>query len=182
MSSQGTEIEKKVYAAILEDKTIYILDAEEVQPLLDRGYGEKDHGRFELSPYEALYLLSEGWLTIQMNNATLDFAGVLNHFRRSNPTIWARYMVYRDLRERGYIVKSGFGLGVDFRVYERGAFGEQPAKFIIYGVFEGEPLSITTLLNAVNSAQNLKKEMILGVIERRGEIVYYSINSMTEIS
>jgi tRNA-intron endonuclease len=32
----------------------------------------------------------------------------------------ARFIVYSDLRERGFLVKTGFKFGCDFRVYERG--------------------------------------------------------------
>ena len=35
--------------------------------------------------------------------------------------------LFRDLKTRGYVVKDGFGFGSDFRVYERGDYGEKGA-------------------------------------------------------
>jgi tRNA splicing endonuclease len=44
---------------------------------------------------------------------------------------------------------------------------------------EGKPLSVEDMINAVHQAQRLKKELILAVMNRRGETVYYSLAQMT---
>ncbi|MFH1328566.1 MAG: tRNA-intron lyase, partial [Candidatus Bathyarchaeota archaeon] len=131
-----------------------------------------------LAPYEALHLMAGGWLEVSSKkpDVKIEFEELLRTYMKIDKKIWAKYLIYRDLRERGYAVKLGFGLGVDFRVYERGVYGREAAKYIIYSIFEGEPLPIREVADALSSAQNLKKELILGVIERRGEIVYYSLS------
>jgi tRNA-intron endonuclease len=171
-------MEKKIVPASYTGEKIYIKDLNMGQILVERGYGEKNKGKIELLPYEALYLIAEGWLELisEKNNRKINFEKLLNLYRKKDRTIWARYLVYRDLRERGYVVKAGFGLGVDFRVYERGMFGKEAAKYLVYSVFEGEPVPLKNLVEALSCAQNSKKEMILGVIERRGEVVYYSLS------
>ncbi len=168
--------EKKPVEAIFQEGKIWLLNGEEAKTLLEKGYGEKQEEGVYLPTFEALYLLTEGWLIVRSpDKEKLTFQELLSRCQEADKTVWTRYLVYRDLRQRGYVVKPGFGLGVDFRVYERGTFGKEAAKFIVYGVFEGEPVPIQELVNAVNTAQNLKKEIVLGVIERRGEIVYYSL-------
>jgi len=174
-------MERQVITAILSKRKIYVKDQSASQSLLERGYGDKDEKGIELTPCEALHLLSEGWLEIvdAKTDKTVDFRELLNLYRSRDEKIWTRYLIYRDLRSRGYVVKSGFNLGVDFRVYERGTYGKDAAQYIVYGIFEGEPLQVGDLIDALNYSQNLKKDMILGVIERRGEIVYYSISRFT---
>lgn len=170
--------ERKPVKAVFREGKIWLIKGDDANTLLEKGYGEKQDGDIHLPPFEALYLLTEGWLTVRANDEEdeLSFQELLTRCHGADKTVWARYLVYRDLRQRGYVVKPGFGLGIDFRVYDRGTFGKEAAKFIIYGVFEGEPVPIQELVNAVNTAQNLKKEIVLGVIERRGEIVYYSLS------
>ena len=62
----------------------------------------------------------------------------MNICQKTDPEILTQFLIYRDLRNRGYVVKDGFGFGSDFRVYERGHFGEKGAKFLIFGLNEGQ--------------------------------------------
>jgi tRNA-intron endonuclease len=88
-------------------------------------------------------------------------------------------LVYRDLRGRGYVVREGFGSGVDFRVYERGDYRKDTARYLIVNVQEGKPISVSDLTNVMTQSLSLKKELILAVMNRRGEIVYYSVSELS---
>lgn len=170
--------QKKIFPAVMNKTSVHVKNGTEVNVLLDRGYGEKEEGKINLAPFEALYLLSEGLIEVvdREKNGKLDFQEVLRLFMAADSQTWTRYLIYRDLRQRGYVVKAGFGIGVDFRVYERGTYGLKAAKYMVYAVMEGEPMQTERLLEAVEAAQNSKKEMILAVVERRGEVVYYSLS------
>ena len=90
-----------------------------------------------------------------------------------------RFLLYRDLRTKGYAVKDGFGFGTDFRVYERGTYGTKDAKFVIFAFNEGTQQKIGKLYKNIVEITKMGKEPIVAVIERRGEIIYYKINKMT---
>ena len=89
-------------------------------------------GRFCLVPYESLYLMHTG-------RVALDGA---RGRRRSTPSsrrdedVLTRFLVYRDLRARGYAAKGGFGFGADFRVYDRGRFGDKAASYVVFALAE----------------------------------------------
>jgi len=70
-------------------------------------------------------------------------------------------------------------LGVDFRVYERGDYGEETAKHLILSVQEGKPIHLEGLTQVLRQSQSLKKQLILAVMNRRGEIVYYSVSQLS---
>jgi tRNA-intron endonuclease len=178
LSSNEKESVTKKVAGKVEKKKVYIDELESAQPLIERGYGTKLKGRLALSPCEALYLISDEWLEVWMRQPKrkLDFEELLSIYSNNDASVWSKYLVYRDLRERGYVVKTGFGEGADFRVYERGTYGRSAARIIISIVREGELLTIGNLMKVLGNALNLKKSIILAVIERRGEIVYYSLS------
>ena len=92
--------------------------------------------------------------------------------------ILIRFLLYRDLRTRGYVVKDGFGFGSDFRVYERGNYGLKDAKFLIFAFNEGTQQKIGKLYKNIEEITKMGKEPIIAVIERRGEIIYYKVNKM----
>ncbi len=71
------------------------------------------------------------------------------------------------------------GLGIGFRVYERGEYGQETAKYLIFGIQEGQPVSMEELARSLRYVQSLKKRLVLAVINRRGEVVYYSLSQLT---
>ena len=91
-------------------------------------------------------------------------------------SIFTKFLIFRDLRTRGYIAKEGFGFGNDFRVYERGEYCRKPAKYIIFGINEGISIKANLLYENIRSIEKMGKEAIIAVIERRGEIIYYKVN------
>src|SRR5438309_10102588 len=89
---------------------------------------------------------------------------------------WTRFMIYRDLRSRGYVVKEGFGFGTDLRVYERGEFPKKAAKYVVFALDEGIETDVDDLRKSVKEITKMGKEAIIAVIERRGEVIYYKVS------
>ena len=131
--------------------------------------------------HEALFLLRKEFVEIKNedNGEKVSFQGLLRRFQSLDANAWVRYLIYRDLRSRGYVAREGFGLGIDFRVYERGEYRTKTAKHLIFGIQEGQPVSMEELARTLQYVQSLKKNLILAVINRRGEIVYYSLSQLT---
>jgi len=175
------EKEKISIKAILKSDGVFVPSSEDVEGLSTRGYGTSDKEGLMLDFHEALYLLSKGDMEVkdEKNKKDVVFQDLLKRYQRFKEDAWARYLIYRDLRGRGYVVREGFGLGIDFRVYERGQYGKDTAEYLIFGVQEGQPITIEDLARTLNYAQNLKKNLIIAVLNRRGEIVYYSLSKLT---
>lgn len=162
------------------DGRVVVEKGEFLDSLGQRGYGTAEEGeRLILSPEESLYLVAEKKLIVRdKENRELSFRELAEGFLGKDPEVWTRYLVFRDLRSRGYVVKEGYGLGLDFRVYDRGSYGKEPAKFIVVGVSEGKPLRIDALVENLKTTQSSKKELVLAVIDRRGEVVYYAVSPL----
>lgn len=166
-----------VKAKLKRDETIVDEDQGAIGSLLDRGYGRFENGRLILSPVEALYLASEGKMeVVDENGLTLTVDQLLSRFLSYDPDVWVKYLVYRDLRSRGYVVKEGVGLGCDFRVYRKGGYGKESAKYLVFTLPEGRSYKLSELESIASATKRLGKELILAIIDRRGDIVYYSLN------
>ena len=76
------------------------------------------------------------------------------------------------------VVRPGYDQGIDFLVYARGDFGKRPPKYLIYAIWEGEPKTMDELVELVKLAQQREKEVRIAVIDRRGEIVHYSLQEL----
>jgi tRNA-intron endonuclease len=161
-------------------KGVIVTEQSSIDALSCRGYGTAEGKIFTLTFFEALYLQDKGMLTVKNEeDEAVDFQTLLHCYEAVNENAWVNYLVYRDLRSRGYVVREGFGEGTEFRVYERGAYGKDPASYMVLGTQEGKPLGIDSLAAVLAQCQSQKKELVLAVMNRRGEIVYYSVSQLT---
>jgi tRNA-intron endonuclease len=176
-ASSHSEVKIK---GLLVQKGVRVSKKQDVDELSSRGYGITEDNQLLLTFYEALYLLDRSLLEVEdEKGAKVNFQGLLLIYEGVDENAWAKYLTYRDLRSRGYAVREGFGLGVDFRVYERGEYGKDTAKYLVLSVQEGKPISLEDLNRIMTQCQSLKKELILAAMNRRGETVYYSVSQLT---
>ena len=167
--------------ATLKNNTITVTEPNSITELANRGYGTKQDSKLTLTYYEALYLHSKNIIQINQTKPKklLDFQQILDHYKAIDPNAWAKYLIYRDLRSRGYVTREGFGQNITFRMYERGEYGTNTAKYLILGIQEGQPITLETLAQTLKAAHSHKKELVLAVLNRRGEVVHYSLSQLT---
>ncbi|MCJ8306168.1 MAG: tRNA-intron lyase [Nitrosopumilus sp.] len=166
-----------VNGVLVSDQTC-ITDKKMIHELDQKGYGEIEKEKLFLKQFETLYLLYSKKLILKKGKNLIDFSSFMSICQKTNTEILTKFLIYRDLRNRGYVVKDGFGFGSDFRVYERGHYGEKGAKFLIFGLNEGQQEKMGNLQKKIEDITQMGKEPIIAVIERRGEIIYYKINKM----
>jgi len=178
-ASRSTEL--KIIKASLREKNVIVSSPENVEELASRGYGTQEDKNLILTLYEALFLMNKGIVEVETRKTRkkIDFQILLTHCKALDENAWAKYLIYRDLRSRGYVAREGFGLGIDFRMYERGEYGTATAKYLVLGIQEGQPVSMEELTRALKYVHNLKKNLVLAVLNRRGEVVYYSLSKLT---
>jgi tRNA-intron endonuclease len=155
---------------------ILIYSVKQQDQLRSKGYGEKIKDMYILENYEALFLLYSKRLVLTKQKSTLDFSTFLQTLLKNDLSIFTKFLIFRDLRTRGYIAKEGFGFGDDFRVYERGEYSRKAAKYVIFGINEGISVKANILFENIRSIEKMGKEAIIAVIERRGEIIYYKFS------
>jgi tRNA-intron endonuclease len=158
----------------------FIVDDEKHRDQLrNRGFGEKEDSEYVLKSYEALYLSYTKKITVKDHDKILGFEDLVRILIKRDKNILTKFMVYRDLRSRGYIPKEGFGFGVDFRVYGRGEYGKKPAKYVIFGISEGTKIKADRLAKTIEQIVRMGKDAVVAVIERRGEVIYYKMSRVS---
>jgi tRNA-intron endonuclease, archaea type len=136
-----------------------------------------ENGRVQLSLLEGLYLFEAGKLTISDGKSKkINFDSFMKKAQKVEPKFLIRYLVFKDLRNRGYIVKTALKFGADFRVYDRGIKpGEDHAKWVIYPVHEGETLTWYEFAAKNRVAHSTKKRLLLGIVDDEQDVTYYEI-------
>jgi len=174
---QNSEFQNIIQGILTKKCLIKINDFRSQDQLRNKGYGDKENNNYLLETYEGLYLLHLNKLVIT-NGDVVDFSDLLKHALRYDKEIVTKFLVYRDLRSRGYVVKEGFGFGTDFRVYERGGYEKKRAKYVVFCVNEGINVKVGELSKHVREIETMGKNAIAAVVERRGEVIYYKLTNM----
>jgi tRNA-intron endonuclease len=143
--------------------------------------GEFQGGTLTLTGVEVLYLIEREKIgLVDPSGKRIEFPSLVEALSAEDPEAWLRFLLYSDLRRRGYIVKTGYSKGLEYRVYRRGAeIGKEPAKYLVVGLVEGNAVPVQELASIANSAKLSQKDLILAVIDRQGEITYYDASEVT---
>jgi tRNA-intron endonuclease len=132
------------------------------------GYGRPDKEGLRLAPQEALYLVHRQKIEVEgysFDTLLAEFADEKNFLRT--------FLVYRDLRERGYVVQTG---PHDYRVFRRGEKpGTGESLYSVRVLSERDPVRFATLIEEVVAAKNMRKQYILAVVDDEDELTYYEI-------
>jgi len=169
---------KEVVKAIFARERVLTESSDEARNFYAKSaYGQIiEGGKVQLALPEALYLLEKGKLDIKDGKKKLTTEEFINKARKAEPNFWIRYCVFKDLRNRGYIVKTALKFGADFRVYDRGIKpGEDHARWIVYPVHEGETLTWYEFAAKNRVAHSTKKRLLMAIVDDEGDVTFYEI-------
>ena len=179
LSAGESKKARPVVSAVFARERVITESTDEAREFYNQSrYGSMaDDGKVQLSLLEALYLMEKGRLKIlDGRKKQVSFDSFIKKAKRVEPNFWIRYCVFRDMRNRGYIIKTALKFGADFRVYDRGVKpGEDHAKWIVYPVHEGEHLTWYEFSAKNRVAHSTKKRLLIGVVDDEGDVTYYEI-------
>ena len=185
-SEDVEEIEEEVVEdpaeAIFENGKGYV-GSEDADRISQQGfYGNRIEGnRLELEPVELLHLIERKRLVVKKpDGETIESDYIVSELLDEDPDLWTRFLVFRDLRSRGYAVRQGFGSGIGFRVYARGDRpGAASANQLVYVLKEGEPISLSDLDMVTQTAAGSRKDLVFALVDQNGEVNFYRVAQAT---
>lgn len=170
---------KKIVKAIFARERVITEDSDEARELYNQSrYGTLlEDGKIQLSLPEALYLIEKKRIKVlDGRNKPIPFEKFLKKAQKFEPNFWIRYCVFKDIRDRGYIIKTALKFGADFRVYDRGIKpGEDHAKWIVYPVHEASTLTWHEFSAKNRVAHSTKKRLLLAIVDDEGDVTYYTV-------
>lgn len=167
---------EKAYKTILSGERVISGSHEAINLYNQSRFGEIVKGKVFYSLVEALYLLERGKLNVYLGKKKLNFNSFMQEACAREKNFHSRYYVYRDLRDRGYIIKTALKFGADFRVYAKGVKpGEDHAIWIVYPVYETGGLTWHEFAAKNRVAHSTRKRLLIGIVDEEGDVTYYEI-------
>ena len=136
-----------------------------------------EDARVQLSLIETLYLQEKKKIKVyDSRNKEINFEILLKKAQKEEPNFWVRYCVYRDIRNRGYIIKTALKFGADFRIYDRGVKpGEDHARWVVFPVHECSGLTWYEFSAKNRVAHSTKKRLLIGCVDDEGDCTYWEV-------
>lgn len=170
---------KKVIRALFDGEHVLTEQSDQARELYNQArYGQLDDvGRVQLSLIESLYLFEKGKIIVTGNNGrAYTIQGFIRRIKAVQPKFWTRYQVFRDMRNRGYIVKTALKFGADFRIYDRGVKpGEDHARWVLFPIHEGSVLTWHDFAAKNRVAHSTKKRLLIGIVDEEADVTYYEV-------
>ncbi|OYT33180.1 tRNA-intron lyase [Archaeoglobales archaeon ex4484_92] len=152
---EGKQVEflPKISGIAVGDRVI-VIDNEDIHSKYF--YGAKKSEFIILSPIEALYLLERDVL----NLININKDKFLNRLRKDN-SIKKLYDLYKFLKEKNFVVKTGFKFGSEFRIYSCiSSISALPHSEFLVSV-ANDQINASDVVRLVRLAQSVRKKLIL---------------------
>lgn len=171
-----------IKAELVEDSVI-IWDIEDGRKLYRKGFYGKPLGipkpktpdfnvPLILDIIEAVYLVEKGEIEVYSSGKKMSIEELREHASKTYEKFYEKYVVYKDLRERGFIVTPGIKFGSDFAVYRIGP-GLEHAPFIVQVKMREEDISALEVIRSGRLATTVKKYFTIAVPNvKTGKNVY----------
>jgi len=157
----------------LVENRIIIWDLDESRSLFVNGYYGKPIGITKPRPdeinvplildlIEGYYLLENSKLKIYRMKKSVTHSKLLEICRTEYHNFDKKYLVYKDFRDKGYIVNPGIKFGCDFAVYQKGP-GIDHAPYLVQVYNSTDTISATDVVLAGRLATTVRKQFILAI-------------------
>ena len=178
IKEEVVELKKKI-KAVLEEERVTAEISDESNLLYDRSrFGERVGEKFQYSLIEGVFLLETKRMDVTNGKRKkIKFDEFLSKARKFDKNLWVKYCVFKDLRSRGYIVKTALKFGAEFRVYDRGVKpGDDHAKWIVYPVHEATVTTWHEFAAKNRVAHSTRKRLLIGVVDDEAEVSYWEVS------
>lgn len=155
----------------LQGDLVLVPDEKEASTLHNKGaFGvPQSGGGVALDLVEALYLVESNRLRVHGHDA----AALLRRASVLDPGFDTRYIVYRDLRGRTFVVKPSSH--TDYNLYPRGALpGRSASTHLVRCLSERGSLDVPAVVADARRAETLGKSLLLAVVDEEGDLTYYA--------
>ena len=137
-------------------------------------FGKIEADFLHLSLIEACYLLEKGRLNIYEDDIKCSVGYLIDLIKEQN--LYAKYIVYRDLKDRGFVIKTGFKYGSEFRLYNRGGGpGQGHSDYLVKIIFENYDINALDFASYVRVSHGVNKKLLLAIVDEDFDITYYNV-------
>jgi tRNA-intron endonuclease, archaea type len=167
-----------VSGVLQSDATVLFSDAAEASSVYAKGFFGTlgADGGLTLDRYESVYLREMD--RVEVRSATdrdVAWPAIFRRAVRVDREFPVRYLVYRDLRQRGYVVRAS-PPPIAFTVLPRGGtLHKTPSRYWVEALSERVPFDLARIFDLADRANSARKVLLLGLVDEESDLTYYRV-------
>ena len=170
----------------LIENRIVIWDIKDSQNLFKHGYFGKPIGipkpkmdeinvPLILDLIEGCYLQEISKIQIYKNNKKISLNEIIKICKKEYHNFDKKFQVYKDFREKGYVINPGIKFGCDFAVYQRGP-GIDHAPYVVQVYNKSDVITSTGVVLAGRLSTSVRKQFILAIPKGKSHVDYLALD------
>lgn len=124
---------------------------------------------------EGYYLLQKSKISIYKMKKKITEKEMLEVCKKEYHDFDKKFLVYKNFRDKGYIVNPGIKFGCDFAVYQKGP-GIDHAPYLVQVYNTGDPISSTDVVLAGRLATTVRKQFVLAIPHGKNDVNYLALD------
>ena len=152
----------------------------------EKNLGEKTQGKVVYSSFEAFYLVEtqKAQALNTKTNKILKEHELITILSKNNKDFLTKYQVFRALKNKGYLVKTGSKFGAEFRVYSRPknlkdfSDNHPHAKWLVYPIKQSEKSNWNEFISKNRIAHSTGKKLLLAIVDSEDNVLFYEVGWM----
>ncbi len=170
----------------LIENRIVIWDIKDSQNLFKHGYFGKPIGipkpktdeinvPLILDLIEGCYLQEISKIQIYKNNKKISLNEIIKICKKEYHNFDKKFQVYKDFREKGYVINPGIKFGCDFAVYQKGP-GIDHAPYVVQVYNKSDVITSTGVVLAGRLSTSVRKQFILAIPKGKSHVDYLALD------
>jgi len=170
----------------LIENRIVVWDIKDSQNLFKHGYFGKPIGipkpktdeinvPLILDLIEGCYLQEISKIQIYKNNKKISLNEIIKICKKEYHNFDKKFQVYKDFREKGYVINPGIKFGCDFAVYQKGP-GIDHAPYVVQVYNKSDVITSTGVVLAGRLSTSVRKQFILAIPKGKSHVDYLALD------
>lgn len=164
---------------ILEKNCGFVKDNNLKSQLTQKGFGFRKGLEIYLDLFECFYFLEKKKIAVvNKNNKTITTKELEKIGNKEISYFSEKYLVFKELTNKGYIAKDGNIFGFDFRVYRKSKAGEHTHTEMVVDVFKSSKIDTKEIIKSERLATTIHAKFVIAVVDKEEKIQLLKIEKI----
>lgn len=155
--------------AELRNRKCIITDNNLKSELIKKGYGVKNESYLEIDLFEATYLFEKNKIKIYLKGKIYKKKEFETYCSLKIKDFKEKYLVYKEFKEKGNIIKDGAIFGFDFRIYP-GDLKKHHHTIYVVDVKKTHKDSMAQIIKSERLANSINTKYIIAIVDFENKI------------
>ena len=124
---------------------------------------------------EGCYLQEISKIKIYKNNKKISLNEIIKISKKEYHNFDKKFQVYKDFREKGYVISPGIKFGCDFAVYQKGP-GIDHAPYVVQVYNKSDVITSTGVVLAGRLSTSVRKQFVLAIPKGKSHVDYLALD------